>query len=175
MIVHLYTPDPQVISVKSKWNKAVKMYQRMPKDRSKVHWRKEKSTNEDGDYIIVGLLEQTHLSLSCFPKYLFHLLRDLSWCLKFFIWLDALVTRKQHCKIVMRKLYNQAAFGNISTWSVDHNRRLTSVQKEKYLFREYVPKSKVCSESSVFLYCHWPGGSASYGSVVCKEGRFLML
>lgn len=40
------------------------MYQKTSKDSTKVHQRKEKSTNGDGDYTAVTIPEQTHLSLS---------------------------------------------------------------------------------------------------------------
>lgn len=35
------------------------MYQRTPEDSTKVHQRKEKSTNEDRDYIVITIPEQT--------------------------------------------------------------------------------------------------------------------
>lgn len=40
------------------------MYQSIPKDSTEVHQKNIKSTDEDGDYIVITIPEQTHLSLS---------------------------------------------------------------------------------------------------------------
>lgn len=40
------------------------MYQSIPKDSTEVHQKNKKTTDEGGDYIVVTILEQTHLSLS---------------------------------------------------------------------------------------------------------------
>lgn len=40
------------------------MYQSIPKDSTKVHQKNVKSTDEDGDYMVITIPEQTHLSLS---------------------------------------------------------------------------------------------------------------
>lgn len=49
----------------------VKMFQATPKDSTEIQCRMEKSTNEDGDYIIVTILAQTYLSLIFSPNIYF--------------------------------------------------------------------------------------------------------